>query len=466
MEKRSDRTVGGIKKISPAERLARREALQSSDYSDLTPEKCLLLPEQVRQLAVNIVDEETRTVRQKFNSGEISQEETDQMIHDLILETLIAITGKWLNEGNDALIIEFKAGNLDEELIGQLVEQVPELREYGKDSIAKLLKVFKHGLAPEEAKKQTRIRKIIAESPASKYVEVPAVRATADVKLTAEQARILAFNCGHDFGAGVGFIVMDEVPGVDLTTKIYQKMIKDYLREDEADGFENVEQGLISFAIQFKLKKRGNFFKLKNQKMEMRLMTLATRLGNHLERTDFATAVKEMGLSDDNLRLMTEVFDLSEEIEAGKKLRSEKDFVLNAYIDHVKDFNLLDHIIVDNLRPNFRGKKKEFLEEIRNRAAYSGLIRPECFEALKQALQELHKSGVYHCDLHERNIMIGDDGKLYLIDFAKANIHGDTSGADSNYVHQGEQWLSDDTIVTAKGLLQLASLSPEDRPQK
>lgn len=46
-----------------------------------------------------------------------------------------------------------------------------------------------------------------------------------------------------------------------------------------------------------------------------------------------------------------------------------------------------------------------------------------CFSRIKATVAEMHKSGVAHCDLHNRNILIDND-EPYLIDFATAYTRG------------------------------------------
>jgi len=52
-------------------------------------------------------------------------------------------------------------------------------------------------------------------------------------------------------------------------------------------------------------------------------------------------------------------------------------------------------------------------------AAHS-LDRQQAEADLLAFVEQMHQSGVAHCDLFRRNIMLGDDGRLYVIDFGKA----------------------------------------------
>jgi eukaryotic-like serine/threonine-protein kinase len=57
-------------------------------------------------------------------------------------------------------------------------------------------------------------------------------------------------------------------------------------------------------------------------------------------------------------------------------------------------------------------------------------LRPSIVAALGQqllaALEAVHASGVVHCDVKPANLLVGDDGRLALIDFGIAEIEGAT----------------------------------------
>ncbi|MDH3355788.1 MAG: 3-deoxy-D-manno-octulosonic acid kinase [Chromatiales bacterium] len=44
-------------------------------------------------------------------------------------------------------------------------------------------------------------------------------------------------------------------------------------------------------------------------------------------------------------------------------------------------------------------------------------IDPEQWNQLGETISTFHQRGIYHADLNARNIMLGDDGRFYLIDF-------------------------------------------------
>jgi tRNA A-37 threonylcarbamoyl transferase component Bud32 len=49
-----------------------------------------------------------------------------------------------------------------------------------------------------------------------------------------------------------------------------------------------------------------------------------------------------------------------------------------------------------------------------------GLNREQAEADLVAFVEEMHAADVVHCDLYMRNVMLGSDGRLYVIDFGKS----------------------------------------------
>ncbi len=55
---------------------------------------------------------------------------------------------------------------------------------------------------------------------------------------------------------------------------------------------------------------------------------------------------------------------------------------------------------------------------------------PKIIDTIERSLHILHKSGIYHNDIHKRNVMIGYDGTPYIIDFGRSGKTSEEGGLD------------------------------------
>jgi len=97
--------------------------------------------------------------------------------------------------------------------------------------------------------------------------------------------------------------------------------------------------------------------------------------------------------------------------------------------------NLLNFEIAKNANPgDFRDaiSKRDNLRKLMNYLKKSNFyIKQDILDQIKEALNILESKGIFHNDLHERNIMISDDGKPYIIDFGRsANNKNDPASDD------------------------------------
>jgi len=66
-------------------------------------------------------------------------------------------------------------------------------------------------------------------------------------------------------------------------------------------------------------------------------------------------------------------------------------------------------------------------------------LSKDAWESIGRTIQQFHHFGVYHDDLNAHNIMIDNDGKVYLIDFDKGEMRD--SVADNTWQQQNLQRL-------------------------
>lgn len=107
-----------------------------------------------------------------------------------------------------------------------------------------------------------------------------------------------------------------------------------------------------------------------------------------------------------------------------------------------------------------------------------GVLSNEFYTRLRQVVDDMHSRGVAHCDLRSRgNVMLGDDGEPYLVDFAACVYRGRGMNpffrwlfgqfvlADRNAVLRIKQRLSPG-LLSDDEAAELARPLPFERPAK
>lgn len=107
-----------------------------------------------------------------------------------------------------------------------------------------------------------------------------------------------------------------------------------------------------------------------------------------------------------------------------------------------------------------------------------GTLNAEFYVHLREVIDDMHSRGVAHCDLRSRgNVMLGDDGRPYIVDFAACVFRGRGINlffrwlfsqfvlADRNAVLLVKQRLSPE-LLTDEDIADLAKPLPYERPAK
>lgn len=153
----------------------------------------------------------------------------------------------------------------------------------------------------------------------------------------------------------------------------------------------------------------------------------------------------------------------------------KKDIPPELYDDYLKGRSIEDLIYACHYILEFQAKYKYFdasyeaqqersqvakmlLENLENR----GLLSRDKIDFLRQAIQTLHQSGIYHRDLHLRNILIDQSGKMSIIDFGSAKIINPQNSTELDNVYNssdGSIMQSDESILNFLGRL---ATTPEE----
>ena len=81
-------------------------------------------------------------------------------------------------------------------------------------------------------------------------------------------------------------------------------------------------------------------------------------------------------------------------------------------------------------------ERKENTRIIMEVISHKGLIEGDNIPFLRKAINLMHKNGIYHCDLHQRNIINGSDGKFYIVDFGEARIVNPNNESERKTVYE------------------------------
>lgn len=118
-----------------------------------------------------------------------------------------------------------------------------------------------------------------------------------------------------------------------------------------------------------------------------------------------------------------------EEIEAKEVLRRNIEKVKERYkladaepfIAGLKEDNLRN--VVMEITGNIESREfLDYCDSLGKKLKGSKTFEKKTYEAVKEALEWLHKNGFYHRDLHLGNLMLGKDGKIYIIDFDQSKL--------------------------------------------
>jgi hypothetical protein len=84
--------------------------------------------------------------------------------------------------------------------------------------------------------------------------------------------------------------------------------------------------------------------------------------------------------------------------------------------------------------PEFFGRVGPFALELewldaRPLSAHApGSVAPSCFAALRAVVERLHARGIALGDLHHRDVLVGADGRVWVVDLATAWLLGENPG--------------------------------------
>jgi len=379
-----------------------------------------------------------------------------------VIESVILDRGYKINEGNNAYIFSIPA---DDVFLQDLIKSFDESGDFSSQLgdepvVAKLLKVYTNSAAKREAQMQFRAREILKDSSVWDKVRVPAVLRLPDHKIGFSDDSVDRLRAkGANFSKETEFMLMDQIDGEDLATWTYKKAIVK-VHDQESDLGRNEEVSsknrILISAIDYKL---VNFVGGQDKDLTSKMIRAAGSLRSTYRMEPLKCL--ESWPNQEFKEKFIDFFDIRKEVEGLADLES---FSLPDYVENTRDIGLLETFIAYQHQINESDKEKRsvvFRKAITDTVGYQKALPTELFETMREAVKMLHDQGFYHRDLHERNIMIGGDGRLYLIDFANSD-----EGLTTNpyVIDANENYVKDEDALNRKSLLFALTSGPENRP--
>ena len=115
--------------------------------------------------------------------------------------------------------------------------------------------------------------------------------------------------------------------------------------------------------------------------------------------------------------------------------------------------------------PDFIGRIGPFaiatrwVDAVPLKAHTGGRLDDEIFDRLAVIVAQFHERGVALADLHHRDVLLSDDGSLYVLDLATAWVTGDRPGPLSRYLF--ERFCESDRVNLARMRARFTGGDPE-----
>ncbi|HNZ73006.1 MAG TPA: lipopolysaccharide kinase InaA family protein [bacterium] len=110
--------------------------------------------------------------------------------------------------------------------------------------------------------------------------------------------------------------------------------------------------------------------------------------------------------------------------------------------------------------PEAHKERMAFMNKIKPDLVYRNLFDKKLISELIAAISVFHRAGIYHRDLHLRNIMLDQEGKLKIVDFGSAIKIDPNNDLDLRRVYQSDNCYPDNVSIE---LLRPISKGPEQK---
>jgi hypothetical protein len=366
------------------------------------------------------------------------------------LEIMLMHGARFWAAGNNGTVLmlehdRFKRAGIDPETVCTAFNQ------HRRIALKIIHKSAAKGIAEEERLLQVLAVSLLEKMGTERLVRIPRILSDRTTGYLLDPMPLIYMTGVRPVNGHVEYLLMEWVDGFDFATLLYRIALENGLQRSLA--MYNEEQMLYELQIIMNVFLEEYILKYSDRLDVMELdVARAYRIGGQLRaeihggRTPlhlwnkFLPEAKALALEAFRCHAIIEALDglLKRNAAPAKALiAAENDTVLlERAIKTAFATQLLDYIKVDTTS----GRREGFYDMIGAWVGGVFMLPGEMFENLRSALVFLNNQQYHHNDLHERNIMIGNNRKdLFIIDVATAT-------------HQQQKESSDISIVAPSSL--------------
>src|SRR6056297_1925364 len=167
--------------------------------------------------------EKVKNKKNKQNEVSFSQERRELL--DAGLEKFLLTKTEKINEGNNGVVFKFNQKTiLEHEELFEFFRFDPEKKE--ESAVVKILKLYFQGQGLKEFKMQQKAYELVQSSEEKELAEVPEPINYYDLKISSQELKNFLKNRGVRETDNIELLIMDFVPGEDLSTRLFKEVIK------------------------------------------------------------------------------------------------------------------------------------------------------------------------------------------------------------------------------------------------
>ncbi len=358
--------------------------------------------------------------RKNIEVTEAEKKKSREKELEVIFEEAIEFAWK-VNEGNNGIVCLFEMDKAEEHIQKAFFELNERIADKGS-LINKILKIYHPGEGMKEFSLQKEFWQTVENHPEKdRMMKIPEPFIFKEIPIKSKSVQKKLDKWGF------------KLPTFTLPEELKNK-IKREKRETLNGPMREVDFTEKELEILNKFVEEEKNFKIPETRLEMFLMDnvefgedLATIfyqevIKNHPGAADWGNSAEGMGI-DQMQDKISQIFDFKR--PGGKHVRAE------------------DRIFEDEMvkKQNASAVRQYLIRET------DFTIDKDQFEKIERTINFLNGKGLFHRDLHERNIMFDKEGEVYLVDFGSAKKEDSVNARESVYEEGEKIFIRDKNIV-------------------